>query len=469
MPLNVKPVMKLKITLTGSKPPIWRRLLVPPSTTLGDLHRIIQVSMGWYGMHLHLFQTADGTVFGDPQEDMDDMMGFRDESSIPVESVLVREKQKLRYEYDFGDGWEHEILLESVGTVAPDVPLPLCIKAMRQCPPEDVGGLGGFENFLEIMANPAHPDHEAVKEWQGGEVFDPDYVNVDAINDLIARRDELFDGDPADIELGTEAFFGLTPAQVDQLMIDPLNCPDVFQPGANESAVEAALDQSPFIRMLQALFAEIGDKGVKLTPKGNLPLRTVKAMVDAAGEEHLPWIMRGGFASLRSEEDVIHVHLTRILAEIAGFTRKYNGRILVKKPVATRIRKHGWAPIYRELFGAMMREFNWSWLDGRPDLHGIQAVAPFCLWLLSEHGDEWARESFYLDAMLQAFPMLTMESEPSTFENAEKQITRAMQQRIISLYQWAGLVEVLPDDNKDPLAYPDNTIRRTPLFETLFR
>ena len=183
MPLNVKPVMKLKITLTGSKPPIWRRLLVPPSTRLGDLHRIIQVSMGWYGMHLHLFQTADGTVFGDPQEDMDDMMGFREESSIPVESVLVREKQKLRYEYDFGDGWEHRIVVEATGLEETN-PCPRLIDGAMACPPEDIGGTGGYAALKAATAGEKDVYGQELLEALGGE-FDPEALDEEEIADML--------------------------------------------------------------------------------------------------------------------------------------------------------------------------------------------------------------------------------------------------------------------------------------------
>src|SRR6056297_1304151 len=107
-------VYQVKVSLNGAQPPIWRRLLIEPDTSLQDLHRIIQVAMGWQASHLHLFQAKDGTLIGDPAEDFDGMMNFRDEAVVPISAVLSREGQALRYEYDFGDSWEHEIVLEKI-------------------------------------------------------------------------------------------------------------------------------------------------------------------------------------------------------------------------------------------------------------------------------------------------------------------------------------------------------------------
>ncbi|MDY6930230.1 MAG: plasmid pRiA4b ORF-3 family protein, partial [Pseudomonadota bacterium] len=150
MPTEPQTAYQLKVTLAGARPPIWRRLLIDPGTTFQDLHRIIQVAMGWQASHLHLFQADDGTLIGDPAEDFDGMMNFRDEAVVPVSAVLLSEGQALHYEYDFGDGWEHQIVVEKITSdEAAFEDLPRCIKAVGQCPPEDVGGLPGFYEFLE--------------------------------------------------------------------------------------------------------------------------------------------------------------------------------------------------------------------------------------------------------------------------------------------------------------------------------
>lgn len=114
MPQPDNKVYQIKVPLLGAQPSIWRRLLVAPDTTFQDLHRIIQLAMGWHTSHLHLFQADDGRLIGDPAEDFDAMLDFRDETIVAISSVLNIEGQALKYEYDFGDSWGHEVLLEKV-------------------------------------------------------------------------------------------------------------------------------------------------------------------------------------------------------------------------------------------------------------------------------------------------------------------------------------------------------------------
>ncbi len=142
---------QIKVSLIGAQPAIWRRLLIKPDTTCQDLHRIIQTAMGWQACHLHIFQAADGTLVSDPAEDFDGMMDYLDETLVPVSQVLTKEGQALKYEYDFGDSWEHEVKLEKILPDNQQNQLPTCIEAARQCPPEDVGGLPGFYEFLDVM------------------------------------------------------------------------------------------------------------------------------------------------------------------------------------------------------------------------------------------------------------------------------------------------------------------------------
>jgi hypothetical protein len=125
-------VYQIKVSLTGAQPPIWRRLLIEPGTTFQDLHRIIQVAMSWQASHLHLFQAEDGRLVGDLAEDFDGMMNFVDESIVSVSSLLAREGQSLKYEYDFGDSWEHEVKLEKILPGNSSEPLPRCVKAGRR-------------------------------------------------------------------------------------------------------------------------------------------------------------------------------------------------------------------------------------------------------------------------------------------------------------------------------------------------
>jgi hypothetical protein len=169
---------QFKITLLGIKPPIWRRIQVKDGT-LDKLNEYVQTAMGWTNSHLHQFE-IDGERFGDP-ELLED--GFSDsdciDSTVAKLSEVVAEdggRFRFLYEYDFGDGWAHEILFEGCVRAEPTGGYPLCVEGARACPPEDVGGVGGYEEFLEALADPKHERHDELLEWSGpfsSEKFDP--------------------------------------------------------------------------------------------------------------------------------------------------------------------------------------------------------------------------------------------------------------------------------------------------------
>jgi len=170
-----KRLYQFKIKLKDIHPPIWRRIQIK-DCSLDKLHEHIQTAMGWTNSHLHQFK-IDGTVYGDP-----DLLceGWQDELS-PVNSLetkvseIVSEDGKrfqFEYEYDFGDGWEHEVLFEGCLQAEKGGRYPVCVEGERACPPEDVGGTSGYEEYLEAMADPEHEEHEAFTEWRGP--FDPE-------------------------------------------------------------------------------------------------------------------------------------------------------------------------------------------------------------------------------------------------------------------------------------------------------
>jgi len=162
------------------RPPIWRRVQVPSDLTLAKLHRVIQAVMGWYDSHLHQFIVGK-TYYGVPSLDEFSELELKDERKARLDQILSRSKQKIVYEYDFGDSWEHEIVLEKI--LAPDsrTRYPACLGGARACPPEDCGGVGGYANFLEAISDPDHEEHEEMLEWIGGE-FDPEQFDVDLVN-----------------------------------------------------------------------------------------------------------------------------------------------------------------------------------------------------------------------------------------------------------------------------------------------
>lgn len=191
-------IYQLKITMKGIKPPIWRRVLVKSDTPFNQLHLIIQRSMSWCDGHLYGWEvngreyTGQNTVFGS--------LGFSDDDEVDTSNhefeeteigkiIGNKEKTKFIYIYDFGDNWEHEILVEKILSVDPEIKkYPVCIAGKRAAPPEDCGGPWGYQTLLEILQDPKHPEYEDYEEWVE-EDFDPEYFNLDEINIRLTSLD----------------------------------------------------------------------------------------------------------------------------------------------------------------------------------------------------------------------------------------------------------------------------------------
>jgi hypothetical protein len=180
-------IYQLKITLKGIRPPIWRRVQIPSNITLGQLHWIIQSAMGWTNSHLHSF-TIDEVEYGMviPELGFDDEIEVHDENRANLDRLIPGEKFKFPYLYDFGDSWEHEILVEKVLPIDSTKNYPTCLKAQRACPPEDCGGTWGYAEFCEIIQTPDHEDHESMLEWIGGS-YDPEAADLHEINLRLAQ------------------------------------------------------------------------------------------------------------------------------------------------------------------------------------------------------------------------------------------------------------------------------------------
>ena len=172
-------IYQIKISLIGAKPPIWRTILVPGNIGLAAFHDVIQLTMGWTDSHLHQF-IANQVFYGTPDDDFE--LEMEDETQYKLSQLLTKEKESLVYEYDFGDSWEHKILLEKILSYDPKIALPVCLKGKRACPPEDCGGIWGYEELLQTISNPKHPDHDEMLEWLGGE-FDPEEFDLEEINE----------------------------------------------------------------------------------------------------------------------------------------------------------------------------------------------------------------------------------------------------------------------------------------------
>jgi len=179
-------VLEIEVTLRHVQPRVWRRIRVRGGTTLGELHHVIQAAMGWDEEHLHKFVAGDRS-YG-PRDMSREPIG-ENENRITVSDALPRRRSRILYEYDFGDGWEHDIVLEDVLPEAGTERTPMVIDGARACPPEDCGGFAGYARMLAILRDPKHPEHEDMLEGCGGE-FDPEAFEVSAANRRLWGEEE---------------------------------------------------------------------------------------------------------------------------------------------------------------------------------------------------------------------------------------------------------------------------------------
>jgi hypothetical protein len=179
------PTYQLKVTLDLVKPAIWRRLSVPGNASLGWLHAVIQLAMGWTNSHRHQFEVG-GRLFSDPHVNTPGFGGepeVLDEAKFSLRDVAAYEKDVLHYEYDFGDSWQHTIVVEKILPPEPDAAtVAVCLAGKRACPPDDCGGPWGYQDLLKVLRNPKHEEHNSMKEWLGRpfdpEAFDPASTNA---------------------------------------------------------------------------------------------------------------------------------------------------------------------------------------------------------------------------------------------------------------------------------------------------
>jgi hypothetical protein len=176
---------QLKVTLMETDPPIWRRLVVPGDTTLSRLDRILQAAMGWTNSHLHMF-TVGGVLYAEPSPEWG--AEVRDEGRVRLADVARAEGEAFVYEYDLGDSWRHQVLVEEVIVEAGEAQGPRCLGGERACPPEDAGGVGGYYDKLLTLQDPGSDEYESTRRWiesMTGGPFDPDFFDLEAANRAI--------------------------------------------------------------------------------------------------------------------------------------------------------------------------------------------------------------------------------------------------------------------------------------------
>ncbi|HVR00240.1 MAG TPA: plasmid pRiA4b ORF-3 family protein [Mycobacterium sp.] len=183
--MPVRPsIHTIKVSLRYMKPPIWRRLQVPSTTSLAELHDIIQAAMGWYDCHLHQFE-VNGVHYADTNHMLADTT---DEARRTLAEMQAGDR--LAYWYHFGDDWWHDIIVESLDRADPALTYPRCVTGRRAAPPEDSGGPWGFVELMRALSDEKHPEHEMYLDWmeQIGEVaYDPERFDLDATNEALSQ------------------------------------------------------------------------------------------------------------------------------------------------------------------------------------------------------------------------------------------------------------------------------------------
>jgi len=189
-------IYQLKIELKGSEPKIWRRIQVAEDTSFSDLHDIIQLTMGWENSHLFEFKVNKVRIF-DFEENFDDGSNpaERDSFDTLLNEIVNLIKTKFTYIYDFGDHWEHDIQVEKILPALKEKSFPICIDGERAGPPEDCGGIWGYQDILKILTDKNHPQYEEITSWLGdewnAESFNCDHVNI-LLKDYAEQWEEIY-------------------------------------------------------------------------------------------------------------------------------------------------------------------------------------------------------------------------------------------------------------------------------------
>ena len=454
---------QFKITLLSPYRKIWRRVQIPFNIDFGSFHAVIQVAMGWYDAHLHEFQNKKQRIVPPmllEDEWMDMGTTALSEDEVFLTDIFKRKGTKIHYLYDFGDGWEHELKYEDIVPFQENVDYPVCTAGMGACPPEDCGGIHGYENLIQILSDPDHDEYEDWLEWVGGE-FDPDHFDIEKVNDQYARwtegpvseeemegaLQELEDQMPEDVmNEKMDVFSGLTYKQIKALLEHPL---------ANQSPLafssqisDELLDSSPYLRVAEYLISEISaQKELKLTSKGNLPLKIVKAVYELglARNEGL----EAGYVKVQTEEHMMEVHTVRILLELGKLIKKRNNKFSLTQK-GTKLIKEGRTALFHRLIEIFLTQFNIGYWDGYGENSIGQSGAGYLIYLLKLLGSTSQSQQLYIQKYNEAFPMLEMQvlnrrPEIVTDFDPKKEVGKIMILRFFvrGMAKW-GLAEVSP-------------------------
>jgi len=345
-------IYQMKVVLDDTHPPIWRRIQVPGKVTLEELHQILQSVMGWWDYHLHAF-TIHGEYYGDPAHDELGELGTKDESRFQLNQLIKEKGVRFDYEYDFGDGWEHTLLVEEIFPAEKGVYYPRCVKGRRACPPEDVGGVWGYEEFLEVLKDSEDSEHDEYLEWIGGE-YDPETFDLDEVNERmrgVRGVDEIWPQrslTPEDMQ-HKQRLADIATAWVLELPADQ----------------ERALENLPLRRDTVTLLTYLRDHRVTGTStKGNLNLKAVHEISEKF--VHPPRLEEriGDYVCrVRSEEHVWSLYFIHILVTISGLLSGGPGRKWRLTPLGQEFLEMS-APLQVwALFATWWMEMDWAFVS----------------------------------------------------------------------------------------------------------
>jgi len=428
-------VLQIRIELMGAEPGIWRRILIDGECTFWDLHVAIQDAMGWTDSHLHAFHVAEAATgrmrfIGLPMDEdgTDTEPGWEHK----VAAVLSAGQTRAMYEYDFGDSWEHAVVLEDVLPADGQGEYPRCVAGERACPPEDVGGIHGYEGFLEAIADPEHEEHDEYLEWVGG-AFDSERFNAKDVQfqDPEKRREEVF-GEAAAAGVRVvgppQVEGGFTGEEIQRLVLSPF---------AEDSALrvetdlpDAVFEQAPLVRDCRSflqLLAELAP--LKLTQKGNLTRATIARLVEAGTLGSPFW---WEFKAPRDESDAPRATLLRRHAEGIRLTRKRHGKLdLTKRGRDVVDGKTPTGELYRTLMDEYVSKYNWAFTDAMPESRWLQACFWYTLFLLQEHGAEKRLSSFYASKLVLGFPFVLQDFAAVRYGSPREILEHAFESRML--------------------------------------
>ncbi len=306
-------IYQIKVTLNDSQPTIWRRFLVDENVTLSKLHDILQIVMGWTNSHLHHF-IINNEFYGEPEDDEFGDMGIRNESRFKLNQLVGGEGFKFRYEYDFGDSWMHGLVIEKILPAEKKVHYPVCIAGKGACPPEDVGGVWGYDTFLEAISNPNHTEHEEMLEWIGGS-FDPKHFDPEEVNARLRH--------PRQSKEEEQAYY--EPLQLDHRIHERITVWSQELPKPQLDLIESLAVRRDMVTLLQ-YFNEKHPVGTQST--GNLQLKAVREVCARfVSPPVLDEKIGDKVYKLRSEEDVFWLFYLHVLANTGGLVIGGQSRI----------------------------------------------------------------------------------------------------------------------------------------------